>query len=110
MFAFCTVLKDVIVSLNQDLRFSGGKDKDKVPDLSVLPPCNSSLQKHIQRANYVDRIWRKAEDPIMMLEDQARHGWLPDLSTDWMQEAYPDDVAEQLISTDDTNETSEFDR
>ena len=85
-------------------------DKDKVPDLSILPPCKSSLQKHIQRANYVARIWRKAGDPMMMLEDPARHGWLPDLSTDWIQEAYPNDVAELLISTDDTTETSDFDR
>ena len=46
---------------------------------------------------------------MMILEDPARHGWLPELSTDWMQEAYPDDVAEQLISTDDANETSDFD-
>ena len=30
----------------------------KITDLSLLPPCSSSLERHIRCANFVARIWR----------------------------------------------------
>ena len=73
----------------------------KVVDLSLLPPCGSSLRKHVTRANYVARFWRNAQHPIMALEDPQFHGWLPNLNIDWIAEAYPDDVAELLVEHDE---------
>ncbi len=36
----------------------------KIIDLSLLPPCLQSLQKHCHRANYVSRMWRLAHQPV----------------------------------------------
>jgi hypothetical protein len=72
----------------------------KVVDISLLPPCSDSLRKHAARANYVARIWRRACYPIMAMEDPQFHGWLPSLATDWIEEAYPEDVSELLVERD----------
>ena len=72
----------------------------KVVDISLLPPCSDSLRKHAARANYVARIWRRACYPIMAMEDPQFHGLLPSLETDWIDEAYPEDVSELLVERD----------
>lgn len=82
----------------------------KVADLSLLPPCSSSLRKHVTRANYVARLWRKAQHPIMALEDPQFHGWLPNLNIDWIAEAYPDDVAELLVERDEESDEESDDQ
>ena len=41
----------------------------KIVDISQLPPCSDSLRKHVARANYVARIWRRACYPLMAMED-----------------------------------------
>ena len=79
------------------------KKDDKVVDLSLLPPCCSSLRRHSLRANFVARMWRKAQDPLMCLEDPQQHGWLHDLTPDWIDVHYPEDVAELLVDSDDMN-------
>eukprot|EP00794_Sanderia_malayensis_P002593 gene2593-biopygen2126 len=80
------------------------KQDNKVMDLSWLPPCNSSLQRQAIRADFVARMWRKAQNCKMHLEDPQQHGWLNDLSPDWIDVPYPEDVAELLIGTDDMND------
>ena len=62
---------------------------NKVIDLSLLPPCQTSLERHIRRANYVARIWRQASHPMMNIQDPQFHGWNEDLSTDWISLPYP---------------------
>ena len=74
---------------------------EKVIDLSLLPPCMSSLAKHIKRANFVARIWRQASTPIMQQDDHQLHGWNEDLSVDWILEAYPEDISDLLVSSED---------
>ena len=41
-----------------------------------LPPCHKSLEKHIQRAQYVAKIWRRCNesDPTDGLEP-VNNGW-----------------------------------
>ena len=84
---------------------------EKVTDLSLLPPCKSSLEKHILRANYVARISRQARKPIVEIEEPQNHGWNEDCSVDWVSEPYPENVAELLIDRQDSandNEISDF--
>ena len=76
------------------------KKENKVIDISLLPPCQSSLKKHTVRSNYVARMWRRASMPVMSLDDPQNHGWLPDLKTDWIDEPYPEDVTELLLNDD----------
>ena len=70
-------------------------------DLSLLPPCQSSLLLHIQRAKYVARIWRQASTPIMEIEDPKYHGWQEDLTEDWVAVPFPEDITELLVDITD---------
>ena len=40
-----------------------------------LPPCNSSLQLHITRANYQAGVWRRATFPFPEVPLPGGHGW-----------------------------------
>lgn len=100
----CALYGEKQVSTADDARrkiFWRNFDKDqKVTDLSLLPPCKSSLFKHMQRANYVARMWRQSSRPIMEIDAPTSHGWKEDLSEDWVHEPYPDDVSEILVNKD----------
>ena len=76
-------------------------------DLSLLPPCQTSLERHIRRANYVARIWRQASHPMMNIQDPQFHGWNEDLSTDWISVPYPEDISELLLANDEEMTASE---
>ena len=68
----------------------------KVSDISLLPPCMSSLKKQANHANFIARMWRKASEPKMNLNKPQFNGWMADLKIDRIDEAFPDhDVAEQ---------------
>ena len=87
-------------------------------DLSLLPPCQTSLERHIRHANYVARIWRQASHPMMNIHDPQFHGWNEDSSTDWISVHYPEllkandemTASESESSDDDTDDddTSDF--
>eukprot|EP00794_Sanderia_malayensis_P020850 gene20850-biopygen15376 len=74
------------------------ENKKKIVDLSLLPPCQSSLAKHSRRSNYIAYMWRSAYRPMMNLDTPTNHGWLPDLSIDWIEEPYPEDITELLVT------------
>ena len=38
-------------------------NKNKIVDLSLLPPCQSTLKLHSNPANFVAKIWKSAGDP-----------------------------------------------
>ena len=49
------------------LRISGGKTDEPLANLkkmncAILPPCSKTLLKHIERSNFVARMWRRADD------------------------------------------------
>ncbi len=67
---------------------------EKVTDLSL---CKSSREKHLLRANYVARIWRQAQNPIVEIEDPSNHGWNEDCPVDWVTEPYSERDVELLI-------------
>ena len=68
------------------------RKKGKVPDLSLLPPCASSLRKHTSRAYFVAKIWKHAHIPVQNTGSFTDHGWFADGSIDWIDEAYPKNV------------------
>ena len=52
-----------------------------------LPPCRSSLQKHVQRANYQTEIWRMSLNAVQELQNPVSYGWKIEgevLEIDWM--------------------------
>ena len=76
-------------------------------DLSLLPPCQTNLERHIRRANYVARIQRQASHPMMNIHDPQFHGRNEDLSTDWISVSYPDNISELLLANDEEMTASE---
>ena len=69
-------------------------------DLSLLQLCQSSLELHCKRANFVAKMWRDASNPMLLSDNLVMHGWLPDMNTEWTKEAYQSDISELLLDTD----------
>ena len=82
------------------------KKNGKVPDLSLLPPCSSSLKKHTARSHYIASIWKKAFIPYQNIDTFSNFGWFPDGKIDWIDRAYPENV-ELLFSEKNSQETSD---
>ena len=94
----------------QEGRSSGEplQETKKIADLSLLPSCNSSLMKHIQRSNYVASLWRQANLPLISIGNASDHGWKNELTPEWTDEPYPADIAELLIESDDNSESRRY--
>ena len=75
-------------------------NQNKVMDISLLPPCRSSLRLHILRANVVARIWIQANQPLIELPDFSQHGWGTMLEIKLIKQAFPDEIEELLVQTD----------
>ena len=76
-------------------------NQKKVIDISLLPPCQSALKMHILRSNVVARIWNCAGERMVELPDLTDHGWHSDLTTKWIEQAFPNEVEEILLQVDD---------
>ena len=74
--------------------------QSKVMDISLLPLCRSSLRLHILRANVVARIWIQADQPLIELPELSQHGWDNTLEIQWIEKAFPDEIEELLVQTD----------
>ena len=81
-------------------------------DLSLLPPCQSSLYMHCLRANYQSYIWNNSHKPYVEVPSPVGCGWRLDggeLSIDW---TYGDIMPQQLLDvlrTPDDNDAAEED-
>ena len=76
------------------------KKRGKAFDLSLLPPCSSTLKKHTTRANYISKIWKKAKNPLQDIDHFSKNGWSDDGKIDWIDEAFPSDVQLLFIKVD----------
>jgi len=68
----------------------------KVVDMALLPPCYSSLFLHIQRANYVAKIWRSSLVSQLNTEEISDHGWFANGDTYWVDDVFPREIEEIL--------------
>ena len=55
-------------------------NEEKTVDMSVLPPCESVLRLHCERANFLAAIWKKAATSHFQFPDAVHHGWNSDKS------------------------------
>jgi hypothetical protein len=62
------------------LKMTGGKTLTKVKKVNCasLPPCARSLQKHIQRANYVSMMWHNSDKAQPTSYSPIDFGWQED--------------------------------
>jgi hypothetical protein len=56
-------------------------------DMSLLPPCKSTLKKHIMRTNYQEFMWKHAHIQFPEVKSPGGLGWFKmtegDLQIDW---------------------------
>jgi len=69
-------------------------------DVSLLPPCRSSLMKHCQRVNYQTYTWTHAHVAEVQLPSPVGCGWKMDsdgrIIVDWIRDALHQQVVEVL--------------
>ena len=49
--------------------------ENKVIDLSLLPPCEDTLVRHIRRAHTISSIWKKSINSNIEIPDLSTCGW-----------------------------------
>ena len=76
--------------------------------MSLLPPCQSVLKLHSNRANFVAKIWKSAGDPHLPLPDISLHGWTDKCKIQWMHKAFPNNIEELLLDDNDEETASQF--
>lgn len=81
-------------SLRNKLFWKHWRNKGKVVDLSLLPPCAPTLRKHTARAHYIAKIWKHANIPMQDIDSFVNYSWLADGNVDWIEVPYPTDVAD----------------
>ena len=81
----------------------------KAPDMALLPPCRSTFSLHVRRAVFVANMWRNTPTSWLDLPDITGFGWEVDGTPIWIDEAFPDDVAELLFDEEDDEEEDDFD-
>ena len=89
---------DDVNSLRSEIFWRTLKKKNRVIDLLHLPPCKASLKLHTRRSNYIAKIWRQAENDMIVYEHPLNHGWNSNYSLQWVNELYPTDVGSPLTS------------
>ncbi|ESO85575.1 hypothetical protein LOTGIDRAFT_155063 [Lottia gigantea] len=77
------------------------KSQRKIVDLCFLPSCLTSLVLHIQRANYIARVWRLSDQPLMSLPPASNNGWTKDLMIKWVKTPYSDELSDLLVELDE---------
>ena len=76
------------------------KKRKRVIDLFNLPLCRSSLKLHARRSNYILKIWRQADQKIMVYESSQQHRWNEDYSLELVDEVFSTDFAKHLDARD----------
>ena len=77
------------------------KQEKRPPDLLLLPPCQSVLKYHMQRAVYVTKLWRYSDIPPIDAPRFAEFGWDSEDKPIWVGEIFPEGVKELLILDSD---------
>ena len=79
------------------------QQKNKIIDLSLLPPCQQTLRLHSLRCNFVTKIWKNSDVCTSQEPPITYHGWTGEREIQWIEKAFSADI-EQLLSegSDDT--------
>ena len=91
--------KDVNYVLHQLFETTYSRE-DKMIDLSLLPPCQSSLRLHSLRANVVAKIWNDVDKRTIHLPDFTLYCWNEDFRIHWFDDAFPQNVIDILMDSD----------
>ena len=70
-------------------------------DISLLPPCEQALKKHILRSNYQTMIWRQSHIANQNIPHPSGHGWIMSsnvLAIDWCADPVPKQLIDIMYS------------
>ena len=81
--------------------------ENKVIDLSLLPPCKTTLNLHLQRCNYVARIWKCSGSAENNYPLPTEHGWNADFDIKWCEDIFPSEIEDLLIGNFEENDDDE---
>ena len=87
---------------------------DEGIDQSLLPPCRSSLQMHIMRANYVAYLWKHSHISHPQMPSAVGSGWklndAGNIEIEWnCGDIMPIDLIEVMVPADEGEERAEED-
>jgi len=80
----------------------------QLTDLSLLPPCQRTLHLHLERANYVAKIWKSAGTAMVDLPTPAQHGWNEEGDIFWTDDIFPDNLNDYVAMNEDNDEEEDF--
>ena len=94
--------KDTVKAVRFDM-FERKQKKGVMIDLSNLPPSQSALYLHMEKANYVARLWKLAGVPMLNPPLPIGSGWDEDGDIQWIENMLPDKVSSIFLKTDDSD-------
>ena len=90
------------------LRFNKFTEKqnreNKYVDLSTFPPCQTTLNLHILRANRVAYLMKRSSIPEVNEPPLSDCGWDHEGNIIWIEEAYPSSIERLLIESDNESD------
>ena len=75
-------------------------EEEKVIDLSLLPPCQSTLYLLILHYTYVARTWKCSLTNIVEYPGIMENGWMENDEIFWVDDAFPDNIMNILVNKD----------
>ena len=91
-------------------------NENKIIDLPILLPCESTLLLQVKRVNYVAKLWKTCLDLDLTLPSLQNHGWLDSGAMQWVEEVFLEDYCdclnmhtEEIAYYSDTETDSESD-
>ena len=94
--------KDTVNAVRFDM-FERKQKKGVMVDLPDLPASQFALYLHMKRANYVARLWKLAEVPMLNPPTPIGSGWDEDGNNQWIENMLPDKVSSIFLKTDDSD-------
>ena len=64
---------------------------------------------HIKRANFVANIWKKTYTSQIEIQNIHERGWNTDGDIVWIDQPFPDEIADMLIKDNEEDEESDDD-
>ena len=80
----------------------------QITDLSLLPPCLRTFLLHLERANYVAKIWKLSGSAMVDLPSPAQHGWTEEGDIFWTDEMFPETINDYVITNNDDEDEDDF--
>jgi hypothetical protein len=75
----------------------------KVVDLPLLLPCKQVLRLHAARANAIATMWKSSTIHEINLSGIINVGWYSDMSIQWTENEFPEDLRDMLLDSDHDN-------